>query len=103
MPVRYDRETRAKAVRLVKDHVSDYESEWAAIRAVSGRLGMSAETLRLWVRQPEIDAGQAPGVPTESAREIRELKRKCSELEQTIEVLKAATSFFVREWDPLRR
>lgn len=48
-----------------------------------------------------MDAGQAPGVPTESAREIRELRRKCAELERTIEVLKAATSVFVRERDPL--
>jgi transposase len=103
MPSRFDKETRAKAVHLVKDHVGDYESEWAAIRAISGRLGTSAETLRKWVRQAEVDAGQAPGVATESAREIRELKRRCAELARTIEVLKAATSFFARECDPLSR
>jgi transposase len=103
MPSRFDKQTRAKAVRLVRDHVGDYESEWAAIKAVSARLGTSAETLRKWVRQAEVDAGQAPGVPTESVREIRELKRKCAELEQTIEVLKAATSFFAWECDPLHR
>jgi transposase len=103
MPSRFDKETRAKAVRLVKDHVGDYESEWAAIKAVSARLGISAETLRQWLRRAEVDAGQAPGLSTESAREIRELKRKCAELERTIEVLKAATSFFARECDPLYR
>jgi transposase len=103
MPSRFDKQTRAKAVRLVRDHVGDYESEWAAIKAISARLGTSAETLRKWVRQAEVDAGQTPGVPTESAREIRELKRKCAELERTIEVLKAATSFFARECDPLHR
>ncbi len=103
MSSRFDKETRAKAVRLVRDHVGDYESEWAAIKAISARLGTSAETVRKWVRQSEGDAGQAPGVPTESAREIRELKRKCAELERTIEVLKAATSFFARECDPLSR
>ena len=103
MPSRFDKQARAKAVRLVKDHVGDYESEWAAIKAVSARLGTSAETLRRWVRQFDVDAGQALGVPTESAREIRDLKRKCAELERTIEVLKAATSFFARECDPLYR
>jgi transposase len=46
---------------------------------------------------------QAAGVPTESAREIRELKRKNAELERTIEILKAATTFFARECDPQRR
>jgi transposase len=104
MPGRsYDGETRAKAVRLVRDHVGDYPTEWAAIKAVSGRLGMSAETLRKWLRQAEVDAGRAPGVSTESAREIRELRRKNAELERTIEILKEATAFFVRECDPQRR
>jgi transposase len=103
MSSRYDAETRARAVRLVRDHVGDYDSEWAAITAVSARLGMSAETLRKWIRQAAVDAGEAPGVPSESAAQIRELKRKNAELEQTIEILKAATSFFVRECDPPRR
>lgn len=103
MPSRFDKETRAKAVRLVRDHVGDYESEWAAMKAVAARLGTSAETVRRWVRQSEVDSGAVPGVPTESAWEIRELKRKCAELERTIEVLKAATSFFARECDPLSR
>ena len=103
MPSRFDKETRAKAVRLVKDHVGDYESEWAAIKVISARLGVSGETLRRWVRQAAVDAGEAAGVPRESAREIRELKRKCAELERTIEVLKAATTFFARECAPLPR
>jgi transposase len=71
--------------------------------AISGRLGMTAETLRKWVRQADVDEGQAPGVPSEPAREIRELKRKNAELERTIEILKAATTFFARECDPQRR
>lgn len=45
MPSKYDPETRAKAVRLVLKHRDDYPSEWAAITAVSKRLGMNAETL----------------------------------------------------------
>jgi transposase-like protein len=55
---KYDPETRAKAVRLVLEHRDDYPSEWAAITAVSKRLGMTAETLRSWVRQHQIDDGQ---------------------------------------------
>jgi transposase len=103
MPSKYDEQTRAKAVRLVIDHVDDYDCEWAAIKAVSARLGMTAETLRRWVRQAQIDAGQAVGVSSESAREIRELKRKNAEPERTIEILKPATSFFARESDPRQR
>jgi transposase len=103
MPVRYDKSVKEKAVRLVREHAADYPSEYAAITAISGRLVMSAETLRGWVRQAEADAGDAPGVPSEVAREIRELRRHSRELEQTIEILKAATGFFARERDPLRR
>jgi len=103
MPVRYDQDTKAKAIRLVREHAGDYPSEYAAITAVAGRLGMSAETLRKWIRQAAVDEGQAPGVSSEAEKQIRELKRKVNELERTIEILTAATSFFAREHDPLRR
>ena len=100
MSIRYDENTKARAVRLVREHRDDYESEWAAMKPISGRLGMNPETLRKWVRQTGIDAGEAPGV---SSEERRELRRKNRELESTIEILKAATSFFARECDPRHR
>jgi transposase len=103
MSIRYDANAKARAVRLVREHRDDYDSEWAAMRAIAGRLGMSAETLRKWVRQAEVDAGAAAGVSSEQKRELRELRRRCRELESTIEILKAATSFFARECDPLHR
>ena len=104
MPSKYDKDVRARAVRLVREHSGDYPTEWAAITAVSSRLGMSSETLRKWIRQAEVDdEGKAPGVTSSEAAEIRELRRRNRELEQTIEILKAATSFFARECDPLRR
>ena len=64
---------------------------------------MNPETLRKWLRQGKIDSGDRDGTTTFSAREIRELKRKKAELEQTIEILKVARVFFVRESDPRRR
>ena len=103
MASQYDPETRAKAVRLVLEHRDDYPSEWAAINAVSKRLGMNAETLRNWIRQKQVDDGQRDGLSSEAAEQIRALKRRNAELEQTIEILKAATSFFVRESDPHSR
>jgi transposase len=103
MPSKYDPETRAKAVRLVLEHRQDYPSEWAAITAVSTRLGMNAETLRNWIRKQQVDDGVRDGVTSEAVAEIKALKRRNAELEQTIEILKAATSFFVRESDPHNR
>jgi transposase len=60
------------------------------------------ETLRRWIPQAAVDAGEAPGVSSDAAAQIRELKRKNAELEQTVEILKAA-AFFVRECDPRHR
>jgi hypothetical protein len=39
MSIRYDENTKARAVRLVREHRDDYDSEWAAMKAISGRLG----------------------------------------------------------------
>ncbi|MCU1648095.1 MAG: Insertion element uncharacterized 12 kDa protein [Nocardia sp.] len=103
MPAKYDEATKAKAVRLVADHRDQYDIEWAAITAVSARLGMTAETLRKWIRQAAVDTGETGGVSTDAAKVIREQNRKIAELEQTIEILKAATSFFARESDPRHR
>ena len=102
MPVKYNQDTRARAIRLAREHAGEYPSEYAAITAVAGRLGMSAETLRKWIRQADVDEGKAAGVTSSESAEIRELRRKNRELEQTIEILRAASAFFAREHDPLR-
>lgn len=100
MPRKYDEATRAKAVRLVVEHRDEYPSEFAAITATAKRLKLTPETLRKWVRQSEVDAGEKPGVSRAEAAEVRALKRKVAELEDTVEILKAATTFFARESDP---
>jgi transposase len=89
-------------MRLVAEHAGDYPSEYAAITAVAGRLGMTPETLRKWIRQAAVDKGEAAGVSTEASKEVRELRRKVGELERTIDILRAASAFFAREHDPLR-
>jgi transposase len=69
------------------EHSDSYDSEWAAIEAISGRLGMNPETLCKWVRQAEVDAGEADGVTSQTMQELRELRRKNRELEATIVIL----------------
>jgi transposase-like protein len=55
----------------------EYLSDWPAVCAVAEKLGIgTAETLRKWVRQAEVDAGQRPGVTSEESAEIRRLKRR---------------------------
>ena len=100
MSIRYDENTRARAVRLVREHRDDYDSEWAAIKAISGRLGMNPETLRKWVRQAEVDAGTRAGTSSEDSVELKKLRRENAELRRANEILKAASAFFARELDP---
>jgi transposase len=64
---------------------------------------MTAETLRKWVRQTEIDGGRRPGVSSEEAQRIKELERENKELRRANEILKAASAFFARELDPQPR
>jgi transposase len=58
----YPPELRERAVRMVFEVTPNYDSQWAAINAVAQKLGVgTAETVRKWVRQAEVDAGQRPG------------------------------------------
>lgn len=96
----YPPELRERAVRMVAEVRPDYPSDWPAICAVAQRLGIgSAETLRKWVRQAEVDAGTRPGVGSGESAEIKRLKRENAELRRANEILKAASAFFAAELD----
>ena len=97
---RYPPELRERAKRLVREHRDEHPSEWAAIQSVAGKLGMTAETLREWVRRDEIDRRQRPGVTSGERERVRELEREVRELRRANEILKAASVFFARELDP---
>jgi transposase len=100
---RYPAEVRERAVRLVMEHRGEYPTEWAAICSIAQKCGMTAETLRKWVRQAEVDGGRRPGVSSEEAQRIKELERENKELRRANEILKAASAFFARELDPQLR
>lgn len=98
---KYGPSTRERAVRLVLEQGDRFVNEWQACTEVARQLGMHRETLRRWVKEARIDAGELPPDADEKDRVIAELRRENAELEQTVEILKAATSFFARECDPL--
>ncbi len=50
---RYSPEVRARTVRMVLEHQSDYPSQWAAMNSIASKIGCTGETLRKWVRQVE--------------------------------------------------
>jgi transposase-like protein len=54
-------EVRDRAVRMVLDNEGEYTSQWAAMGSIAARFGITAETLRKWVRRAEASARQRPG------------------------------------------
>jgi transposase len=96
----YPPELRERAVQMVVEVTPNYYSQWAAINAVAQKLGVgTAETVRKWVLQAEIDTGQRTGVTSAESAELRRLRRENAELRRANEILKAASAFFAAELD----
>jgi transposase len=98
-PSRHPAELRERAVRLVAERRDEYRSEWAAISSIAEKFGVTAETLRLWVRRAQIDQGQRPGTTSDESAELKRLRRENAELKRANEILKSAASFFAAELD----
>src|SRR6516164_7076197 len=96
----YPPEVRERAVRMVFDHEGEYPSQWKAIESIAAKLAINHETLRIWVRRAEPDAGQRPGLTTDERARMKELEKENFELRRANEILKAASAFFAREFDP---
>lgn len=77
----YPPEFRREAVRLVR-------SSGRRVSEAARELGVSAESMRKWVKQTEIDAGEREGPTTAEREELRRLRRENRVLKQEKEVLR---------------
>ena len=103
MPKKIDEELKARAVRLVQDHLGECPSVTAASAAVAKQVGVGKESVRRWVIQAQVDGGQRQGATSEELAEIKALKAKVRRLEEDNAILKSATVFFAGELDPRNR
>ncbi|KIF80626.1 transposase [Noviherbaspirillum autotrophicum] len=93
---RYSPEIMERAVRLVFESREQYESQWAAIESIAGKIGCTAETLRRWVRQQERDTGQRSGATTTEQERVKALEREVKELRRANEILRLASAYFAQ-------
>lgn len=102
MPKPYEPEFKERALRMLAEAMPEHASLHAASKHIGGLLGISPDTIRVWHRQTQVDAGERPGVTTDIAAENRRLTRENAELRKANEVLKAASIFFAKELDQPR-
>jgi len=102
-PRKYPDELRERAIRLVIDARKNPASRPSACRRIGEQLGINPETLRGWVAQAEIDAGDRPGTTTTDAQRLAELERENRELRRANAILRSASAFFAAELDRPQR
>ena len=102
VPRKYPKELRERALRMVVEARAEDEtlSLNRAVLRIGPRVGVNPDTLRGWIKQAQIDAGEVPGVTQAESARVRELERELKELKRANEILLAASGFFARELDP---
>jgi len=96
---RYSEAEKERAVRAVRQLRKELGTDHGTVKRVADQLGVGVETLRVWVKQADIDAGVKPGVTTAEAERVRQLEQENRELRRANEILRRASAFFAAELD----
>src|SRR5215203_2680333 len=93
-PRRYPEELRERAIRLAVEARRDPETRVGALRRIGEQLGINPETLRNWVTQAEVDAGDRPGTTTTDAQRLAKLERENRELRRSNAISRSPSALF---------
>ena len=91
MPNNYPPEFRRQMVELVRSGRTPEE--------LAKEFEPSAQSIRTWVRQADIDQGRRDGLTGEEKAELARLRREVKVLREEKEILRKAAAFFARETD----
>jgi transposase len=91
---RYAPEFKERCIRLAQ---LMRERDQRSIRSIAKELEIPANTLRMWVRQADVDSGRREGVTSDERAELVQLRRETRIQQEEIEILKKAEAFFARE------
>jgi len=92
----YPPEFRTEAIRLARTSGKSH-------RQIADDLGMTSETLRIWLKQADLDEGKRQdGLTSDEQEELRRLRRENRILREEREILRKAAAFFARETDSIR-
>jgi len=91
----FSAEFKAETVELIR-------SSGRSIPDVCADLDLTVTTVRNWMRQARIDAGEAEGLTTDERDELRRLRAENRTLRMERDLMKKAAAFFAKDSDPTR-
>jgi len=65
---------------MVRTLRAESGTEYGTVQRVALQLGYGVESVRMWVKQADVDEGHVAGVTTGEARRVRELEQENREL-----------------------
>jgi transposase len=88
-------EFKAETVELIR-------TSGRSIPDVCRELDLTQTTVRNWVREAKVDAGEIEGLKTDEREELRRLRAENRTLRMERDLLKKAAAFFAKDSDATR-
>jgi transposase len=89
-------EVRERAVRMVREHRSEYPSLWFAIESIAPKIGCVPQTLNGWVKRDQIYTGVCDGITTSEREQMKALAREVNKLRKAKKIRKMASAFLMK-------